>query len=235
MKKKWISKVLNFWRKPLTKVIFYLIILILIFMISGSINKAQNNETLLEFIKEVLTQPETISFFVVGIFTIIVATIVTGLEKRMEESLKIESDHHKIIGQYKGHKKDKISVEQNYYNQNGIFMELHHTKEYKKPLANPEKDKYSPRFQTLEEELKLYNEHGVLILPSVNIFANILGNVKVNFNDKSDVKKLPEFIIGNGTEFIKAHKYSNLANNLTIRLDDISFENNILQLLLYRL
>lgn len=228
MKKKWISKILNFWKKPITKVICYIIILILIFVISGTINKAEEDKTILEFVKEVLTQPETISFFAAGIFTIIVATIVTNAEKRMEESLKIESDHHKIIAQYKGHKKDKISVEENYYNQNGIFMELHHTRQYKKTIKNFEKDKYSPRFQALEEELDLYNEHGVLILPSINVFANILGNVKVCLNDKCEIKKLPEFIIGNGTEFIRAHKYSNLANNLTIRLDDISFENNIL-------
>ena len=230
MKKKWISKILNFWKKPLTKVVCYIMILILIFVISGTINKAEEDKTILEFVKEVLTQPETISFFAAGIFTIILATIVTSTEKRMEESLKIESDHHKIIAQYKGHKKDKISVEENYYNPHGIFMEIHHTKQYKKPIPNFEKDFYSAKYQSLEEELDLYNEKGVLILPSVNIFTNILGNIKVSIEDKCDIKKLPEFIIGNGTEFIRAHKYSQLANNLTIRLDDVLFENNTLKL-----
>lgn len=230
MKKKWASKILNFWKKPLTKVVCYLMILILIFVISGTINKTQEEKTILEFVKEVLTQPETISFFAAGIFTIILATVVKSTEKRMEESLKIESDHHKIIAQYKGHKKDKLDVSKNYYNPNGIFMELHHTRKYKKPIKNFEKDKYSPKYRSLEEEISLYNERGVLILPSINVFTNTLGNVKVSFEDKCDIKKLPEFIIGNGTEFIRAHKYSNLANNLTIRLDDISFENDILKM-----
>ena len=168
MKKKWASKILNFWKKPLTKVVCYLMILILVFVISGTINKTQEEKTILEFVKEVLTQPETISFFAAGIFTIILATVVKSTEKRMEESLKIESDHHKIIAQYKGHKKDKLDVSKNYYNPNGIFMELHHTRKYKKPIKNFEKDKYSPKYRSLEEEISLYNERGDVLSLSKN-------------------------------------------------------------------
>ena len=100
MKKKILSKILNLWRKPIVKVICYLFVLVLIFVISGAINNQEGeNKNLLQFIKEVLTQPETISFFAAGIFTIVIATIVTSTEKRLEETLKIEADHHKIIAQ----------------------------------------------------------------------------------------------------------------------------------------
>lgn len=130
--------------------------------------KLKKKKTILEFVKEVLTQPETISFFAAGIFTIILATVVKSTEKRMEESLKIESDHHKIIAQYKGHKKDKLDVSKNYYNPNGIFMELHHTRKYKKLIKNFEKDKYSPKYRSLEEEISLYNERGDVLSLSKN-------------------------------------------------------------------
>lgn len=230
MKKNLTSKILNLWKKPLIKIICYLLILIMIFVISRVLNNKNEETNILEYIKIILTQSETISFFAAGIFTIIVATIISSTEKRLEESLKIESDHHKIIAQYKNHKKDKISVENNYYNNDGIFMELHHTKKYKKPIKNFEKDIYSSKYQSLQKELELYNDKGVLILPSINIFTNILGNTNISLEDSNEVKQLPDFIIGNGTEFIKAHKYSQLSNNLTIRLDDISFENNILKL-----
>jgi len=231
MKKKILSKILNLWRKPIVKVICYLFVLVLIFVISGAINNQEGeNKNLLQFIKEVLTQPETISFFAAGIFTIVIATIVTSTEKRLEETLKIEADHHKIIAQYKGHKKDKLDVSKNYYNCDGIFMELHHTRKYKRPIKNFEKDRFSSKYLSVEEELELYNKRGVLILPTVNIFTNILGDVKVKFNDTSEVRNLPDFVICNGTEFMQAHRYSQVSNNLTIRLDDISFENNILTL-----
>ena len=230
MKKKWTSKILQIWRLPVTKILFYLVALIGIFLISRLVNESYKEETILDFIVNILTQGETLSFFAAGIFTIIVATIIKSSERRLEESLKIESNHHKIISQYSGHEKNKLDITKNYYNESGIFMELHHTRKFKKDIKNPEKDIYSKQYKSLEEELNLFNKRGVLLLPTVNVYTNILGDTKLSLVDKADLNQLPDFIIGNGTQFIKAHKYSNMSNNLTIRLDDVKLNNNTLEL-----
>lgn len=230
MKKKWTSKILQIWRLPVTKIFFYLIALMGIFLISRLVNDNNKEGNILDFIVNILTQGETLSFFAAGIFTIIVATIIKSSEIRLEESLKIESNHHKIISQYSGHEKNKLDITQNYFNESGIFMELHHTRKFRHPIKNPIKDVYSKQYKSLENELDLFNKRGVLLLPTVNIYTNVLGNTKISLIDKADLKQLPDFIIGNGTEFIKAHKYSNLANNLTIRLDDIKINNDVVEL-----
>ena len=67
-------------------------------------------------------------------------------------------------------------------------------------------------------------------MPTVNVYTNILGDTKLSLVDKADLNQLPDFIIGNGIQFIKAHKYSNMSNNLTIRLDDVKLNNNTLEL-----
>lgn len=224
MKKKFTSKLLKIWQNPITKIIIYLGVLILIFALSGAFDK--EGDGLIAFVISVLTKDETVSFFSAGIFTVILAIIIKSSEKRLEESLKIEDNHHKIIAQYKGHEKNKISVGANYYDKNGIFMELHHTKKLKKPIKNPIKDIYSDEYASLNEELELYNKRGVLLLPTVNVYTNILGTSIINFDDKADLKELPQFVIGNGVDFMSAHKYSQTSNNITIRLDDISVNGN---------
>lgn len=222
MKKKLSSFLLNIWKKPITKIILYLALLIFIFALSGAFNSKEGFWT---FVVEIITKDETISFFAAGIFTIVLAILFKLVETRLEESLKIEDNHHKIIAMYNKHKIDKITNLDNYFDKNGIFMELHHTKTYKKPLKNNIKDIYSSEHSSLEKEITLYNEHGVLLLPSINIYTNILGNARVKLIDNCTIKKLPEFIINNATEFMNAHKYSKMANNLTIRLDDINVNN----------
>ena len=63
-----------------------------------------------------------------------------------------------------------------------------------------------------------------ILLPTVNVYTNILGECNLNIIDSTQVKELPSFVIGNGTEFLKAHRYSQTSNNLTIRLDDIKVD-----------
>ena len=91
---------LKLWNKPLTKVIVYAVVLFLILAISSNSSKDQ---TLWEKLVAILTSNETISFFSAGIITIIIVTIGSHVEDRLEESLKIEDDHRKIILKYKKH------------------------------------------------------------------------------------------------------------------------------------
>ena len=130
MRKKISSFLLNMWKKPLTKIILYLILLVVIFALSGAFD---SKEGFWAFIVAILTKDETISFFAAAIFTIILAILLKIIETRLEESLKIEDNHHKIIAMYNKHKIDKLDLSRNYYDKDGIFMELHHTRVYKKP------------------------------------------------------------------------------------------------------
>ena len=137
MKKNFASKLLNLWKNPFVKIIIYILALIGILVISQTVNaEGSEKKDLLTIAVELLTKSETISFFAAGIFTIALATIIRESEKRLEENLKIESNHHKIIAQYKGHKKDKLDITCNYFDKTGIYMELHHTQKPKKDIKN---------------------------------------------------------------------------------------------------
>ena len=218
---------LKLWNKPLTKVIVYAVVLFLILTISSNSSKDQ---TLWEKLVAILTSNETISFFSAGIITIIIVTIGSHVEDRLEESLKIEDDHRKIILKYKKHEKKKLDEENiNFYDKKGVFMELHHTIKNQK-VKNNIKDIYSKEYKEVEEILNLYKEYDVILLPSVNVFTNREKNIKLSFDDSLTEKQLPDFVIVNAQEFMEAHKYSNTSNNITIRLDDFDFQDNKLTL-----
>lgn len=221
------KKILKLWNKPLAKVVVYAAVLLLILTISSV---SSTEETLWDKIIAILTSNETISFFSAGIITIIIVTIGSHVEDRLEESLKIEDDHRKIILKYKKHEKKKLEVENiNFYDKKGVFMELHHTVKNQK-VKNNIKDIYSKEYKEIEDILNLYREYSVILLPSVNVFTNREKNIKLSFDDCLTEKQLPDFVIGNAQEFMEAHKYSNTSNNITIRLDDFDFQDNKLTL-----
>lgn len=223
-----ISKtLLKLWNKPLTKIIVYVIALFAILMISSVIEKEQ---TLLERAKAILTSNETISFFSAGIVTIIIVTISSYVGTCLEESLKIEDDHLKIILKYNQHKKMKQDGRNiNFYDKKGVFMELHHTIRNQK-VENKVKDIYSKEYKETEKVLELYKERGVIFLPSINVFTNREKNIKLSFDDVLTEKQLPDFVINNARELMDAHKYSTTTNSVTIRLDDFDFKNDVLTL-----
>ncbi|MDE6293703.1 MAG: hypothetical protein K2L88_03675, partial [Clostridiales bacterium] len=72
--------------------------------------------------------------------------------------------------------------------------------------------------------------NGRLQLPSVSVFANILGNTEVTFNDSTDMFELPRFVTENKLALMGAHKASSSRNNDTIRLNDIRFSDDKLVL-----
>ena len=215
---KFIFKVLQ---NPFVKIVLYLLLLFGIFALAFIYNQ---EEGFITYMVSIITDQGTIAFFFAGIVAIIASTLVRYSEARLEESMKIIDDHHQIICRYKGHKIDKVrDITVDFYNKDGMFMELHHTRK-DKVIKNNVKDIYSAEYASMEEETTLFNDLGVLLLPTVNVYTNILGECIVNISDKCDVKELPPFVIGNGTEFLKAHRYSQTSNNLTIRLDDISVD-----------
>ena len=215
-------KVLN---NPWIKILIYLLLLLVILIISGKFNDTGEKTNLWETIKTLLGSEDTIAFFFAGIITICTSIAINIIGSYAEEGNKIMNDHHQIICKYKGHKIDKIrDLSKDFYAKDGMFMELHHTSKGKLK-RNYIKDKYSAEYASMAEEIDLFNNKGVLLLPTVNVYTNILGKANVNIVDSTKVKELPPFVIGNGTEFLKAHKYSNTSNNITIRLDDLTVDN----------
>ena len=222
MFKKFFKKSLKVLRNPWFKILLYLLLLVLILYIGGFFGGKSGETNIFNAVKNIATNSETISFFFAGILTLCTSIAVNIIGSRLEESRKIIDDHHQIICKYKGHKIDKVrDMSVDFYNKDGMFMELHHTTKNRK-IKNDVKDIYSAEYSSMEEEVELFNKRGVLLLPTVNIYTNILGKANVNIIDNTGVKELPPFVIGNGTEFLKAHRYSQTSNNLTIRLDDIS-------------
>jgi hypothetical protein len=217
--KKIMRYILRFLKNPFLKILFYFLLLLGIFAIAGAF---VSDEGFFNYMKNIITDQGTVAFFFAGIMTISVSTLMKYSEIRLEESMKIIDDHHQIICRYKGHKIDKVRTRSvDFFDKDGMFMELHHTRR-DKPIKNKIKDIYSSEYESMAREVKLFNDLGVLLLPTVNVYTNIQGECQVNILDTTDVKELPSFVIGNGTEFLKAHRYSQTTNNLTIRLDDIT-------------
>ena len=219
--KKIMRLILRFLKNPFLKILFYFLLLLGIFAIAGAF---VSDEGFFAYMKNIITDQGTVAFFFAGIVTISVSTLMKYSEIRLEESMKIIDDHHQIICKYNGHKIDKVgSRTEDFFDLDGMFMELHHTRR-DKVIKNKIKDIYSSEYASMAKEIELFNERGVLLLPTVNVYTNIQGQCQVNLNDSKEVKELPPFVIGNGTEFLKAHRYSQTSNNLTIRLDDISVD-----------
>ena len=126
MIKKIMRALLSFLRNPLLKILFYFLLLIGIFAIAGAF---VSDEGFFNYMKNIITDQGTVAFFFAGIMTISVSTLMKYSEIRLEESMKIIDDHHQIICRYKGHKIDKIHTRNDdFYNKEGMFMELHHTR-----------------------------------------------------------------------------------------------------------
>ncbi len=227
MKKRFLKFFSKLFSNPIVQIGFYLLGIILIFLISGvfddfniSLNKIVN----------LLSAQETISVFLAGLLSLGVARIIKRCDYYLEESLKIEDDHHKIIRKYNGHRKEDIDKSENYFDKTGVLMNISHTKAIRKSeWKNREKDKFSKTYWTNEKELLEFSQNK-LYTPSVNVFTNILGDTKMVFDDKNESHKLPTFIIEHADELLLAHKNSSTRNNDTVRLNDFDYDGKTLTL-----
>lgn len=224
MKKRFKKTLGKIIKSPWTKFALYLLALIGVLLLGGAFEEGNLRKDFFHTAKELIFKPETVSFFFVGIVTIGLSFVMKMVDVRVEESKKIIDDHHEVICKYNGHEMAYIPIDNPFfYSKKGVFMELHHTIEGQK-IKNYIKDKYSSEYNSMQTEIEDYYAEGVVYLPTVNIYTNLDGNCKVNFIDSIAVKELPSFVIGNGTEFLKAHRYSQTSNNLTVRLDDFTID-----------
>lgn len=227
MKKRLLKFFSKLFSNTIVQIAFYLLGIILIFLISGVFDNFQIS---LNKIVNLLSAQETISVFLAGLLSLGVARIIKRCDYYLEESLKIEDDHHKIIRKYNGHPKLDIEQGKNYFNKTGVLMKVRHTKAiHKSEWKNREKDKFSKTYWTNEKELLEFSQNK-LYTPSVNVFTNVLGDTKIVFDDSNESHKLPTFIIEHADELLLAHKNSSTRNNDTVRLNDFDYDGKTLTL-----
>ena len=64
---------------------------------------------------------------------------------------------------------------------------------------------------------------GKLDICSLNVFANVSGDTAVVFDDHTDERELPSFVIDHADELLQAHKNSEKKNTNTVRLNDFDY------------
>ena len=103
----------------------------------------ESDKTLGAKILEFVTSGDIISILLAAFVSITVARITFKAMSAVEESRKLENDHHKIVCKYFSHSKDKIDYERNYCNKDGSFMYLTKVPQNRKKQSNPEANKES--------------------------------------------------------------------------------------------
>lgn len=185
-------------------------------------------EALWGIVKDFITSGDTISLVVVAIATLLLATIALRTRQKLEETLKIEDDHHKIITQYWGHVESKKNSDGT--STKPDIMYIMHTPALRKKVKNREKDEYSPAFVRRQKDIDAYVKQGKLYLPSVNVYANVSGNAEVTIEDSATKHQLPKFVQDNALALLGAHKGSHVSNGVTIRLNNVVIEEDKLTL-----
>ena len=204
----------NFW----VRLVCLVGVIIAIFALAGSLQSA---ETFWEAIKDFVTSGDTISIVVVAAVSLIIASFALRGSKYLEESLKVEDDHHKIICKYSGHK-DKTADDKY---RSGEFMYLTNLPEKRKCPNNPESDKHSGAYKARQSDANAYVK-GQLYLPSLNVYANVDGQTQVEICDSAEKFELPRFVRDNALALMEAHKGSNFNNGATIRLNDVTVDGD---------
>lgn len=228
MKKRVLKFISKFFNKPIVQVGFYILGILFIFFISGVFEDAK---TSWDKIVDILSAQETISVFLAGLLSLGMARLLKRCDYYLEESLKIDDDHHKIIAKYSGHDLDNPPTgKENYADKTGAFMRISLVKPMGgKGPGNSEKDGFSKAHQFNDEQIKKY-KNKKLYLPSVTVFANTEGNTRLVFCDRYKFHLLPDYVISHADALLNAHKNSQKNNNKTIRLNDFTYDGKTLTL-----
>ncbi len=223
MKKKRFLKFLNnLFNNGFFKLFLYLVGFLLVFTISGIFN---DKESPFKQFVELVTNEVTFSICFVGLASLFVTRVVNKLDDSLEETMKTEDNHHKIIHHYSGHPAKILDDKENFFDKNGNYLTIGNVRPMK--LKNHQKDPFSDSYKKQQKEIDFYNK-GYLVLPSVNVYANILGNGTLRFDDALTEGELPDFVVQNISAILNAHRHSKKANNVTIRLKDVEMDGDTL-------
>lgn len=211
----------NFW----VKLIVLVLCMVGIFALAVAVDEdGTTGDKILEFI----TSGDVLSIFLVAAVSLIVASVILKIKPYMEESLKIEDDHHKIVCRYNKHSKADVSPNGNLFDKGGTYMYLENVARPRRAPKNPEDDRYSSAYAERQKEIDSFMS-GKLYLPSVSVFTNIEG-ADIVISDRADRYTPPRFINENALLLMGAHETSAYNNGFTIRLRDLDYENGRLTL-----
>ena len=202
----------NFW----VRLVGLIAVIAGIFALAGAF---QSFETFWTAIKDFITSGDTISIVVVAAVSLIIASFALRGRRFLEESMKVEDDHHKIICKYFGH--EKTDARKQNYTPDGAFMYLSNLPQKRKKPRNPESDPHSKAYKARKSDIDAY-VNGKLYLPSVNVYANVAGDTEVTISDSADKFELPRFVRDNALALMEAHGASSFSNGATIRLNDVA-------------
>lgn len=99
-RKRFLKALANLLRHPLCRVIFYIGGMALVLGLSGAFTSGQ---TVWNTVLNILKSEDTLSLLFAGLVSLGTLKILSWFESYMEESMKIEDNHHKIIAQYDRH------------------------------------------------------------------------------------------------------------------------------------
>lgn len=213
----------NFW----VQLIFFVCLSVIIFAIAGAFTSGEN---WFSYIIDILTSLDVLSVLLAAIASIILAKLAFRAKGALEESLKLEDDHHKIISKYSSHPKIQPERDRSFYCKEGAFMYLNCTPAVRHRPKNRVADNYSREYAQRRQEIEQYVNDGRLCLSSVCVYANVAGDARLDFDDCATMHDMPAFLRENAAKLIEAHGTSTVRNNITVRLKDETFEDGKLTL-----
>lgn len=211
----------NFW----VQLVFLVVFATIIFVFGGVVA----NESIGKKALELVTGTDLLSIFLAATFSLIVAKVAIKIKHTLEESLKLEDDHHKIISKYCGHAAPGAH-DGNAFVKDGEFMRLTRVPEVRKRPGNMVDDKFSKEYKFRTDDIDGYTDKCKLLISGINVFLNKQGNTQIVFRDKKDMYEMPAFIGQHAESLLEAHGGSSIRNNVTVRLNDVAYDNNTLTL-----
>ena len=248
MGKKLLKFVTRLYKHHAVRMLFYISAIIFVLYFLGAFS---NWNIIKDALWQTVASSDTLSLLVVGLLSVGLVKLVGWFDSYMEESMKIDDDHHKLITQYNKHDATPQIYDQSFADKGGSFLFLNQRREnmakpeppsenctkkelrkYKKDLRkwnraiaskNPIKDKQSGEYMMRSQMAEKYLS-GNLCLTSINVFANVAGDTSISFADSPKKHELPSFVISHADEILQAHKTSQKNNSNTIRLDDFEYD-----------
>ena len=214
----------NFWVQLIALVVVSVGIFVLGAFISG--------DRFEDKVLEILTGTDLLGVFLAALISLIVAKVLIRVKNTMEESLKLEDDHHKIISRYSGHKVVKEYPEESRFSRDGELMVIGCVPQNMRRPRSMVKDRYCKEYKLREEDISDYFDRHRLRISGVDVFANVNGDTSVVFRDTDVMRELPGFVRENAAALLAAHGGSSISNNVTIRLKKAGYDEQKRELVL---
>lgn len=214
----------NFWVQLIALVVVSVGIFVLGAFISG--------DRFEDKVLEILTGTDLLGVFLAALISLIVAKVLIRVKNTMEESLKLEDDHHKIISRYSGHKVVKEYPEESRFSRDGELMVIDCVPQDMRRPRSMVKDRYCKEYKLREEDISDYFDRHRLRISGVDVFANVNGDTSVVFRDTDVMRELPGFVRENAAALLAAHGGSSISNNVTIRLKKAGYDEQKRELVL---